>query len=193
MSFEKKWSICICHVPIYERISSLEKLVNKLLSQIDNCNLENEVEILIETDNQVVSVGEKRNMLIEKAKGEYICFVDDDDSVCENYVSQIYQSLHGSLDLILIKIIHEVNGVFNRIIVPHPMIETQINESYFTKNYFHLCPHKTSLAKEVKFKPINFMEDIDYTQRIYELVKKFAFLDEPMYKYNDQLGKSLTR
>ena len=36
-----------------------------------------------------MSVGEKRNKLINMAKGEYFSFIDDDDLVSEEYVDQV--------------------------------------------------------------------------------------------------------
>lgn len=36
-----------------------------------------------------VSIGRKRNMLVEQARGEWICHFDDDDYYAENYVAQM--------------------------------------------------------------------------------------------------------
>ena len=48
-----------------------------------------------------ISIGEKRNILIEKAKGEIIVQFDDDDYYAPNYVSSMVSALtHLGADLI---------------------------------------------------------------------------------------------
>ena len=88
-----KLSILICSVENNERQESLNKLVHELNHQVCSNYAENIVEILVEKDNGTMSVGKKRNVLIDKANGEYICFIDDDDYVAENYLNLILQNL----------------------------------------------------------------------------------------------------
>ena len=40
------------------------------------------------------TIGEKRNWLLEQAKGEYVVFVDDDDLVTNNYVQSIMKRMN---------------------------------------------------------------------------------------------------
>ena len=95
-------SILICSVETEERKIKLKKLISELHRQISKNYAEEIVEIIIDTDNMIKSVGQKRNDLIEKAKGEFICFIDDDDFISENYLSTILVNLNSSVDIILI-------------------------------------------------------------------------------------------
>jgi transcriptional regulator CtsR len=104
-----KLSILICSVENDERQESLNKLIHELNNQICSNYAENIVEILVEKDNGTMSVGTKRNVLIDKANGEYICFIDDDDFIAENYLNLILQNL--TKDILIIRIDHIVNGV----------------------------------------------------------------------------------
>ena len=58
------------------------------------------VEIRILSDNKEMSVGEKRNKLINMAKGEYFSFIDDDDLVSEEYVDQVLRKLRKNPDVV---------------------------------------------------------------------------------------------
>ena len=56
------------------------------------------VEVLFEEDNKEISIGAKRQRLLERATGEYIVFFDSDDFPCPTYVNDILLALspeHG--------------------------------------------------------------------------------------------------
>jgi glycosyltransferase involved in cell wall biosynthesis len=193
ISLYKKWSICICHYESDDRIKSLKILTDNLLKQINENNLSEQIEVLIETDTGNLSVGQKRNILIDKSSGEYVSFIDDDDNVSEDYIKTIYEKLNSLLDIVFIKINHIVNDEFNRIIIPSKYIESVFGNMYFTKNYYHLCPHKLELAKQIYFPKISFMEDIEYSTRLDMIINNSISIEQPLYHYLDRPSKSLTR
>ena len=84
-----KLSILLCSLPI--RLKSFST-IEELSRQAE----EKDVEILYLGDNQKMSVGEKRNKLLDLAKGEYICFVDDDDRVEHNYIDSILNAINSN-------------------------------------------------------------------------------------------------
>lgn len=141
-----------------------------------------------------MSVGKKRNLLIEKAQGEYICFIDDDDFISINYINTILQNL--TKDILIIRIQHIVDGIRVRDIQPSLYIDNlETTNVVFKNNHLHLCPHKRSIALYNKFNEINFAEDLQYSQSITRLITSYdIILDEtPLYIYNDNQKKSLTR
>ena len=69
-----KLSILILSIP--SRIKQLETLLEKLENQFDD----DRVEILVMLDNKSFHIYEKRNELLDMARGEYLCFLDDDDN-----------------------------------------------------------------------------------------------------------------
>ena len=136
-------SILICSVDTEERQIKLKKLINELHRQISKNFAEEVIEIIIDTDNMEKSVGKKRNDLIEKAQGEFICFIDDDDFVSENYLSTILHHLNSGIDILLIAIEHIENGINKPKIIPSLYIDTlNTGEAVLKTNHFHLCPHK---------------------------------------------------
>lgn len=80
-------SILIPTVPIRKPLlGSLLSILNK---QIQDNNLQNRVEILVYEDNFEKSVGEKRNVLYENARGKYVLILDDDDMVSDDFCIDI--------------------------------------------------------------------------------------------------------
>jgi glycosyltransferase involved in cell wall biosynthesis len=187
-------SILICSVEIEERQDKLKKLIYELHRQISKNYAEEIVEIIVDSDNMNKSVGKKRNDLIEKAQGEFICFVDDDDFVSENYLSTILYHLNSGIDILLIGIKHIKNGINEIKILPSLYIDNlKTNEAIFRTNHFHLCPHKKSIANKVLFECINFAEDMLYSQNMVKHINNSYLISEPIYIYLDNLEKSLTR
>ena len=187
-------SILICSVDTEERQAKLKKLISELNRQISKNFAEEVIEIIIDTDNMDKSVGKKRNDLIEKAQGEFICFIDDDDFISENYLSTILYHLNPSIDILLIAIEHIENGVNKPKIIPSLYIDNlNTGEAVFKTNHFHLCPHKKSIARNVLFEWVNFAEDMLYSQKMVKHINNYFLISEPIYIYFDNLEKSLTR
>jgi len=187
-----KLSILICSVDTIERKESLNKLIHELNHQVWSNYAEEIVEIIVEKDNGELSVGGKRNVLIDKAQGEYICFIDDDDFISSNYLNTILQNL--TKDILLIRIEHLIQGVKTTTIQPSLYIDNLVtNELIYCVNHLHLCPHKRLISKQIKFKELNFSEDIDYSQRIISAINCYDLITEALYIYNDNIQNSLTR
>ena len=187
-------SILICAVEIEERQIKLKKLVSELHRQISKNYAEEIVEILVDSDNMTKSVGQKRNDLISKAKGHFVCFIDDDDFITENYLSTILHHLNIGIDILLIGISHIENGINKTKILPSLFIDNlTTNEVVFKTNHFHLCPHKKSIAELISFDCVNFAEDMIYSQKMVKHISNHAVISDPIYIYFDNLEKSLTR
>ena len=66
-------------------------MFDKLISELNNQFTDEkfvpfeDYEILIQSDTDK-TIGEKRNELLERARGEYIAFIDDDDMIGEDYI-----------------------------------------------------------------------------------------------------------
>lgn len=187
-------SILICSVDVQERQDKLKKLIYELQRQISKNYAEEIIEIIVDADNMIKSVGQKRNDLIKKARGQFICFIDDDDFIAENYLGLILNKINSGIDIVLIAIQHIENGVKKTKIMPSLYMDNLItNEVIFKTNHFHLCPHKKSIAEAVLFDNLNFAEDMIYSQKMVKYINNSQLIDEPIYIYLDNLEKSLTR
>ena len=76
------------------RSEKLKTLIEELTYQIQR----KPVQILWIGDNKSMSVGEKRNNLIDMAKGDFIAFVDDDDKIHESYIATLLSAINDNSD-----------------------------------------------------------------------------------------------
>lgn len=196
-------SILICHLEdrslVFQRL--LDSLARQFRMSSGALNPSTEIaqagltELIIEKDNGHMSTGQKRNKLLERARGDYIAFVDDDDMVDENYVSRIESAIQcpkcgyapdclGLEGLIYIK-----NVNLNKL-VPQKFIHSLKYKSWFEKdgvfyrNPNHLNPVKREIALKVRFPHWTQREDFDYSQRMLPLLKTEEMLSgNPLYHY----------
>ena len=75
---EIKFSVLILSIP--SRNESLMAAMKQLQEQADATGQGKAVEILVLLDNRSKSIAEKRNDLLQAARGKYIAFLDDDDA-----------------------------------------------------------------------------------------------------------------
>jgi len=174
-----KFSILICHID--SRKKELDRLMKILNPQVEN----NPIEILIESDNGKMKIGKKRNILVSKAKGDFIAFIDDDDRVSDKYVDLILSSLQNNTDVLGIEGIFTTDGAN-----PKKFIHSIKYKHWFQKgdiyyrNPNHLNPVKRELAKRIRFPEIDHREDRDYSRRLYSLLRKEIYIKNPIYFYD---------
>jgi len=84
------WSILIAAIP--ERYHSVQPLLFSLMETQSVARMA-DVELVYLMDNRRMSVGRKRNTLLDMAQGEYISFIDDDDDVSPEYVRLIHDAI----------------------------------------------------------------------------------------------------
>lgn len=163
---------------------SRQKLFYSLL---DTLNYQKEtilgVEILSDATLSY-NIGIKRNSLLSRAKGEYIVFIDDDDEISPNYISQILNACSFKPDCIGINGTITTDGKDER--------QWFISKDYgkwYTHNgmYFrtpnHISPVKREIALQAGFPEIAFAEDYEYSMRLLPLLKTEYTIGEPLYKY----------
>jgi hypothetical protein len=82
--------LSICIVSLASRFERLSRLAAKLSAQIA---MTGGAELLIAIDNADLSIGMKRQRLLESANGRFVCCVDDDDDVADDYVLAIVSAV----------------------------------------------------------------------------------------------------
>jgi len=179
------WSILICSLK--EREFTLKKLLDKLYKQINN---DNRIEVLVECDSGEMSTGEKRNLLVSRAQGKYINFIDDDDDISDDYVLLTVTALEQDPDCVGIQgLLMSSKGSF---LFEHS-IEHQgwyttfnpksPNDPMYIRTPNHLNPVRKVIAEQIGFPLKNFGEDGDYSMGIKRYLKTEVFIDHPIYFY----------
>lgn len=179
---ELKLSILICTMPSRrEKFEALRKDLESQRTKLRATSVE-----IIWSSNMERNVGQKRNQMLNFAKGEYVVFCDDDDSVSPNYIHNILMYIDlFKPDCIGINGVITFNGVNERkwYISKEYGRWYQEGEVYYrTPN--HISPIRRELALQAGFPDISFGEDFEFSQRVLPLLKTEAIISEPMYYYN---------
>jgi glycosyltransferase involved in cell wall biosynthesis len=181
-----KISILIC--TIIKRRHLFDNLFSSLQEQ--SKPYINEVEILVESDNGEKSIGAKRNELLERATGEYVCFIDDDDEVSPSYIQLLRQAVESGKDCASLKGLMTWDGI-NPEVFEHSLKykEWRTNpgsaEIKHERYPNHLSLIRSSVAKQFKFPNKNWSEDHDWSKQIHEsgLLKTEYYIPEILYYY----------
>lgn len=189
-------SVLIC--TLTSRKEQLKALHSHLSKQIEDNHLTEEVEILIFEDAGRYPVGMKRNALIEAAQGIFICFVDDDDWVADDYIVSICDTIinNPNIDCIGIKGLLVSEDLGNKQFI-HSVKYSEYTED--SKFYYrppnHLNPIRKRLVNGYKFPITNFGEDYNWATLICKdkILKDEVFLDKILYFYNFEYVKSKTQ
>jgi glycosyltransferase involved in cell wall biosynthesis len=176
-------SILVATIP--ERRSSFRKLMDYLRAMSDGLP----VEIL--TDDAPkgdISIGSKRQALLNRATGDYIAFIDDDDWVAPTYVDDILKATESGPDCIGFRI--EVHGLNRRRVEMASASmrytwQKDIDGFDYVRGIYHKTPVKRSHAIAIGFADMRFAEDKDYSDRIAAsgLLKWEEYIDKALYIY----------
>jgi len=186
-----KLSILICSVK--SRASQLNDVLRRL-------GTHSEVEILTAVDNKEISVGLKRQKLLELSKGKWIVYFDDDDEPYNGYIDKILFGIDNYPDIDCMGIFGDMttNGINPKTWI-HSM---QFNEWRgdgrkklesgfdYERNIIHFNPVLRSKAIQVGFNDIRFGEDKDYAMRLQPLLTKEYLIPSPLFHYKFKTGET---
>jgi glycosyltransferase involved in cell wall biosynthesis len=178
-------SILIC--TISKRKNEFALLYTELRKQ---CNYVN-AEILFNSSD-TMTIGAKRNDLLQRATGDYVCFIDDDDTVDKNYISRIIEALKGNPDCLDLRGSYTKDGIKQKPFV-HSIKYKYYDETedYYMRPPNHLNVIRASIAKKFVFPETNFGEDTDWAMQIAKsgLLKHENILPGIMYHYRYKSNK----
>ena len=195
-------SILILSIP--SRVESVTALMKKLEGQLGN---RRSVEILVLTDNRSQSISEKRNVLLRAARGQFVCFMDDDDGIANDYIDQLLTAVkeNPSVDCVSFNQFCSLDGepmnVEFGIGNPHGQLwrtqEGMLGD--IKRPPYHMCLWRREIAQSEEFRPMygangqSYGEDFDWLVRLYPKVQTEHHIDSPlhMYVYNSKTTTSL--
>lgn len=179
-------------IPTYNRNEYIVKLLDKLHNQmIDN------VEVIVVDDHSDIPLEKKwfkyiyldensggasvpRNVGLDNAKGKYICFVDADDMVSDDYIETILEKTKEDWDFCYIS----WQGKSNKVIIKD------------TAPTWNCCVwnsvYKRDLIGDKRFDPkLKMAEDYDFNRKVRN--GKKANITKILYYYNEDTPNSLTK
>ena len=196
MADDKRLSILICSLG--KRAALLRRLKVCLSSQVTN-----EVEVISHIDDGKLSIGQKRNNLLNEAVGDYVSFIDDDDLVSDDYISKILTAVKTEPDCCSLRgeISHTINTVKMKRLrrrvqrvrtsqrVKHTFIHSLKYDHWFEKDgYYFRCPNhlnaiKRTIAKQIGFPHKDSGEDKSFSLGVYPLLKTEVEIKGVIYYY----------
>ena len=130
-------------------------------------------------------VSAARNKGLKLAKGEYIVFVDSDDLVAENYISQIFAAIESRPDTVYISWRH-LSGAIGKII---RSADDEFNP--YNRCVWNRVFHREYIAGITFDESMQVAEDDDFLKRLPEPESK-TYISEPIYIYRSGRKGSLT-
>lgn len=143
------------------------------------------LEVLIDLDEGERSIGTKRNALVERARGDYVAFIDDDDWVCDDYVSRVIEATESDPDVIGLRGVMTTDGKRPRTF-EHSIRYSDWHaaaDGTLCRCPNHINPVRREIAARVPFLELSFGEDKAYSLVLRPLLKTEVMLDEPAYFY----------
>ena len=162
-------------------------MAKKLITKIEKCLEDKNIEILCLIDNKSKSIGEKRDNLVQCSTGKYFMFIDDDDDF-EN-LQKVYYATFENVDVITFKSLCR-NSDSSTFIVTHN-IGSDVEHNCDEKgNYldckrppFHNCAWNNKY-KKFHFPFVNYAEDWGWLKQFVNDAKTEKHIDEIVYLYN---------
>lgn len=153
-------------------------LVKKLTRQAQ----EFPIEIIAYWNNGELPIGKIREALLLEAKGEYVCFVDDDDDVPDWYCEEIINAMGEDYIGFRVEIFEkgrQLKPVFHSL-----KYQTWYEDQQaFYRAITHLNPIRRELAIQGIFSTDGAGEDASWARSLEGLPKTENYIDKVMYYY----------
>lgn len=152
-----------------------------------------EIEILIDREEND-SVGMKRNRLLQRATGEYLCFFDSDDIPAEHYIECIMDAAESGDDCASLMGMYYINDRFDGIFehsIKYDKWATTDRSIKYERYPNHLNLIRSDIAKKFSFPEINHGEDHDWSTQIHNagVLKTEFLIPEIIYHYKYETKK----
>jgi len=179
-----KLTILVPTVP--SRLTSYyPRLMKQLLDQTSPYNT---IELISFFDNKKRSIGKKRDEMLGLVQGEYVVFIDDDDRISEDYISEIMTALQNNpdTDCVVFNCICCVDGGAPKLCKYG--IEFEYGDILGGKEWrgkpAHTMVYKSSIAKSHHFRDMKNCEDTDWVKRACLDIKQQVRVDKVLYFYD---------
>lgn len=172
-----------------DRDEQCEKLVAELVNQMAEQRLElnKDIEIVSIRDNKEISVGLKRQRLLEMANGIWVVGFDSDDFPHPDYIHDIWSVLYTKPNIDHVGFIEDcdVDGYKSRSIfsIKHKSWD-EMEVGYDQVR----CANPKSVIRRTKalqvgFEDLRYSEDRIFSEKVTPLLESEIFIEKPLYKY----------
>jgi hypothetical protein len=167
-----------------QRRGLLGRLLFGLMPQVDAAA--GRVKVLAYWDNGETDLAVKRQALVEAAGTDYVCHVDDDDTVTNDYVESILGALESWPDIVGLHMMVHRDG--------EPLKVAELSTKFtgwyeepdrFCRDITHENPIRTSLARSVDFrdKATGDPEDAPWAAKLRGRITSEVTIERVLYHY----------
>ena len=171
------------------REACFRRLRVELEAQVTRAGAFSDVEIVTEKDDGALTIGDKRNLMLARARGAYVVSIDDDDEIHPDYVTLVLRALkeNPGVDCLGLKgeMVFE-NGVRQSFVYSSKYREYWTRAGVITRPPHHLNPIRRSIALEFPFEPVRAHEDADVAMRMARagVLKREVMIEDVLYIYH---------
>ena len=179
-----KLTILVPTVP--SRISTYYPRLMKHL--LDQTKPYSNIELISFFDNKKRSIGKKRDEMLKLVQGEYVVFIDDDDRISDDYISEIMNALQNNpaADCVVFNCICSVNNGHGKLCKYG--IEFEYGDILGGLEWrgkpAHTMVYKSCIAKAHSFSDMKHGEDTDWVKRACLDIKNQVRIDKVLYYYD---------
>lgn len=188
---------------LFNRYEVFNELINKLEKQIEENNLKEEIEIITHIDNKNIRLIRKRNNMLLSSRGKFIAFLDDDDTVSDDYIKEIVKKIkeNPESDVITFKQHCNCDGwEFNLFSDINSKVDkVKVSNNSYIRYPWIWCVWKRENVVDISFKDsrdrINCGEDKEWLIQIMKSkkIKTETKIDKVLHYYRFDSNKTETQ
>lgn len=178
----------------WERVSQAQALRDKISQQIGSELTEH----LVLFDNRGMSIGQKRQSLLNSARGQFIAFVDDDDDVSFDYVPMLVRTIQQQPDIELITFEQSAsyNGKPFTVRFQHGAKDQEWllngpDNQVITRGPWHVCAWRRDRIAHCQFLHSNYGEDAAWIRQARGHVHRAHHIPAVMHFYRHDRTQTL--
>lgn len=203
-------------IPVFNSEKTLSKCLDSLLQQdvtdyeiiaVDDGSTDHSLAMLQDYESRYANVktyhkknggqGDARNFGIARSAGQYIAFVDSDDTVNSNYFQKIYAHLMDAPDMLVLaynRFYDYKPGILERIYpFSKPLPSGDALNMYTTPSILYQIEGSVCIKvirrelllshSSIRFSGIRLAEDLEFSLKLFPLCQKIEFCPTPLYNY----------
>ena len=177
---------------VEQRIEIFNELYNELKRQTEPYG--EQIEIIFLRDNKEMTIGHKRQLLNEMAKGKYVVQWDDDDWIHPNGIDMIMEGIKSDADVISYNYscdipLDDKSKYPRKVSIEHQNFHnTETNLLMVTPDPKN--PIKREIVNKVKFDDVSHSEEYFFKLDVRKYLKTEYKIDEDVYQILNRSGES---
>jgi hypothetical protein len=161
--YDYDWSVLIPTIP--GREEKFRSLLSSIREKLSRIAPDLRVEYCLRFDNREMSIGTKREELLQGCRGKYMSFIDDDDDITDAYIEDLVQTIRGNYPVMRLRG-QIAQYTFTHSIENNNLDGKMAKNGVFVRPPNHLNPMMSDVGKLIHFRDLKNGEDLDWAIRL---------------------------